>query len=141
MFPYVLVFEDPPPGLEIGADLFVRVKFDGYFFKLLRYRAGDADRFAPMLVGRLYPTAPLAPAPAPMVELRNMTRSETFVLIFILLFAYVVIRAVFQVRKALKSSRSLRIPGRALADDDIAPADLSAWLNSVPDEDEEVPKP
>ena len=137
MFPYVLVFEDAPPGLVIGADLFVRVTFDGYFLKLLGYRAGDANRAAPMLVGRLHATAPLAPAPAPMVELRNMTRSETFVLIFVLLFSYIVIRAIFQVRKAMRTSRTISVPGRALAEDDIAPADLAAFLRSVPEEDED----
>jgi len=137
MDPYVLVFEEPPPGLVIGAELFVRITFDGYFFKLLRYRAGDAHRAAPMLVGRLHATPAPAAAPPPMVELRNMTKRDGFVLAFVLLFGYIVVRAIFQVRKALAPRRALAAPGRSLVNDDIAPADLSEWLRSVPDEDED----
>jgi len=136
MDPYVLVFEEPPTGLVIGPDLFIRITFDGYFFKLLRYRAGDVHRAAPMLVGRLRATPAQAPAPAPMVELRNMSRRDGFVVAFVLLFGYIVIRAIFQVRKALAPRRALADPGRSLVNDEIAPGELSEWLRSVPDEDQ-----
>src|SRR5262249_9458208 len=33
--PYLLVFEDAPPGLASGNDVWEHVAFDGYFFKLM----------------------------------------------------------------------------------------------------------
>jgi len=132
--PYVLVFEDPPAGLVLGPDLNVRLTFDGYFLKLLGYRAGDTFRAAPMLVGRLHVTPAQPAAPAPMVELRNMSKRDGFVLVFVLLFAYVVIRGVFQVRKFLRPGRASAATQRSLINDEIAPEDLTDWLRSVPDE-------
>ncbi len=63
LVPYVLAFDEPPPGLVVGPDLYLKVRFDGYFFKLLGYQAGDKLRAAPLLVGRLVVEA--APPAAP----------------------------------------------------------------------------
>ncbi len=52
-FPVCLAFEVPPAGLPGGRDIQEYVGFDGYFFKLMAYDAGDGPRFAPLLVGRL----------------------------------------------------------------------------------------
>ena len=53
LYPYVCVFEELPPGFPTGATVSERVTFNGYFLKLMAYRAGDAPRAAPLLVGRL----------------------------------------------------------------------------------------
>ena len=134
-FPYVLAFEDAPPGLVIGPDVFAKVAFDGSFLKLLGYRAGDKLRAAPMLVGRLtLRSAPAAPTP-PMVEVRNLSRRYGFVVLVVLLFAYLGLRGFFQVRRALAPTRrTIAAPARTLRPDEIAPADLSRWLESLPDE-------
>lgn len=131
-FPYVLIFEEPPPGLPIGPELFLRVSFDGYFMKLLRYQAGDNVRGAPMLVGRLRSTPPLADAPAPMVELRAFSRRDGFVLVFVLLLLYVAIRALFMVRKALAPTRPKH---PATPREGLPPDQVSDWLRNLPDED------
>ena len=47
------VFEDPPAGFPIGANVSERVVFNGYFLKLMKYQAGDTTRGAPLLVGRI----------------------------------------------------------------------------------------
>jgi hypothetical protein len=52
-FPYACVFESPPKGFPIGANLSERVVFNGYFLKILGYRAADVARGAPLLVGRI----------------------------------------------------------------------------------------
>jgi hypothetical protein len=52
-FPYVCVFEDPPMGFPIGANVSERVVFNGYFLKIMKYEAADVARGAPLLVGRI----------------------------------------------------------------------------------------
>jgi hypothetical protein len=131
-FPYVLIFEDAPPALPIGPDLFHRVTFDGYFLKLLGYRAEDKWRGAPLLVGRLRSTPPLAEAPAPMVELRNYSRRDGFFLICLLLLGYIAIRAFFQVRKALRGSRPG--PRASAAPEGLPPDQVAQWLQNLPGE-------
>jgi hypothetical protein len=132
-FPYVLSFEEPPPGLSVGHDLFHRVTFDGYFLKLLSYHAGDNLRAAPMLVGRLHSTPALAEAPAPMIELRNFARRDGFVLLFVLLLSYLAIRAFFQIRKALAPNRPQRAP--APFDRALPPDRVTEWLENLSDEE------
>lgn len=51
--PYVVVVAELPPGLSEGADLYDDVMFRGYFLKVLRYEAADAQRGAPLLIGRV----------------------------------------------------------------------------------------
>lgn len=132
-FPYVLAFEEPPTGLVVGPDLFLKVSFDGYFLKLLGYRAGDKLRAAPMLVGRLQIKSAPAAAPGPMVELRELSRRNGFVVAFVLLFGYIVGRAVLQIRRAMvPTRRSVPLPERTLAPSEIAPEALSEWLASLP---------
>jgi hypothetical protein len=38
--------------MKIGEKVDYKVAFDGYFFKVYRYKAGDSDRIAPLLIGR-----------------------------------------------------------------------------------------
>ncbi len=89
----------------VGPDLYLKVSFDGYFLKLLGYRAGDKLRAAPMLVGRLGSVGRPAAAPAPMVELREMSQRNGFLVVFVLLFGYILFRVVFQIRRALAPTR------------------------------------
>ncbi|WP_435006796.1 hypothetical protein P12x_004273 [Tundrisphaera lichenicola] len=131
--PYVLIFADPPKDLVIGPDLFVRVKFDGYFMKLLRYTASDHARAAPMLVGRLTTIPKAADAPAPMVEFRNFARRDGFIIVFVLLLGYIAIRAFFVIRKALFPGR----PKSARISQDLerSPDEILEWLQNFPDEE------
>lgn len=46
-----VVFTDLPPGLAVAEKMDRQVSFDGYFFKLYRYKAGDGWRDAPLLIG------------------------------------------------------------------------------------------
>ncbi len=131
--PYVLTFEAPPAGLRISPDQFTRITFDGYFLKLLGYRAGDTFRAAPMLVGRLHLAPAQAEAPPPMVELRNLSKRNAFVIAFVLLLSYIIVRAVFQVRKALAPGRRAAA-SRSIVRDEIAPEELADWLQTVEDE-------
>ena len=136
-FPYVLIFEEPPADLPLGHDLFHRVTFDGYFMKLLSYQAGDNLRAAPLLIGRLRSIPPQADAPAPMVELRNFSRRNGFVIVFVLLFVYLAIRVFFQIRKALAPSRPPRDPFPI--DQALPPDQVSEWLENLSDEKPDRP--
>jgi len=139
-FPYVLAFDEPPPGLVVGPDLYLKVNFDGYFLKLLGYRAGDKWRAAPMLVGRVQIKAAQAPAPAPMVEFREFSSRNGYLIVFVLLFGYILIRAAVQIRRALAPTRrSVPLPTRNLSPSEIAPEDLSKWLASLPNQDFDEP--
>ena len=140
-FPYVITIEDPPPGLVIGHELDLRVTIDGYFMKLLGYHAGDHLRAAPMLVGRMHWTPAQPEAPAPMVELRNWSKKDGFAILFVLLLAYILVRAFFQIRKALAPNRSrmtYRPPSEGLP-----PEEVADWLQNLPDDatepEEDVP--
>jgi hypothetical protein len=50
--PFCVVFTELPPGIKVGEEINYPVKFDGYFFKVLRYTAVKKDRLAPLLIGR-----------------------------------------------------------------------------------------
>ena len=135
VLPYVIIFEDPPAGLTIGPELFLRVKVDGYFFKILGYHAGDKPRGAPMLVGRLTWLPVQAAAPSPMVELRNWSKKDGFVFLFVLLLGYIGLRAFFQIRKAIGSSRTT--PTYRSPSEGVPPEDVHEWLQNLPDEEPE----
>ncbi len=130
-FPYVVVVEDPPTGLVVGYELNLRASFDAYFFKLLKYQAGDTTRAAPMLVGRMSLAARQAPAPGPMVEIRDFTQRNGLSLLIAALLGYVTLRVVFQIRKALQPAQNVsfyRTTGEALP-----PDELADWLRNLPE--------
>ena len=133
--PYVLTFEAPPPDLVIGQNLYVRVRFDGYFLKLLSYRAGDTMRAAPLFVGRLGLMAQPTPPPAPIVELREMSKRHGLAILVAMLVGYVLIRVAIQARRVVASPRrSIPLPERSLTAHEITPEDLSDWLANLPDQ-------
>ena len=147
-FPYVVTLDEPPPGLVVGPDLHLRVRFDGYFLKLLGYRAGDKWRAAPLLVGRLALPPAAAPPPAPMVEVREFFRRNGVVTLLALLFGYIGLRGFFQVRRLLAPGH--RSPASSGRDrhpvaTEVAPEDLSHWLanlpDSEPDPEDDPPRP
>ena len=140
--PYVLTFEQPPPGLVVGQDLYVRVRFDGYFLKLLSYRAGDTMRAAPMFVGRLGLMAKPAAPPAPMVELREMSKRNGLTILIAIVVGYVLIRVAMQFRRVVASPRrSIPLPERSLTASEIAPEELSEWLANLPEQEIDKPGP
>ncbi len=130
-FPYVVVVEDPPPGLVVGYELNLRATFDAYFMKLLKYQAGDTTRAAPMLVGRMNVLPAQAEAPGPMVELRDFTQKHGLAILIVLLLGYVTLRVFFQVRKALtrpSSASAFRTSGEGLP-----PEEVAEWLRNLPE--------
>ena len=128
--------EDVPAGLPVGPNLNERIVVDGYFLKLLRYQAGDSDRAAPLLVGRL--RWPSAGGPAGRRPRRGEERPWNLLVVVVVaaLAVYVAVRLAFQVRRVMVPSSRRRgqfAPDRPA--EEIAPAALSDWLASVPDED------
>ena len=140
-YPYVLIIEEPPKGFPIASELHLRASFDGYFFKLLKYDAGDVPRAAPMFVGRLTLT-PMPVAPSPLAGIRRFTQRDGFILVIVLLVGYVALRVIFGVRKALRRNRPVIARSHTLAEGEIAPEALNEWLQSVPTEvDDDDPNP
>jgi hypothetical protein len=142
-FPYVITIEDPPPGLVVGHELYLRVTVDGYFMKQLSYRAADVARWAPMLVGRVHFIPKLANAPGPMIEVRDFAHRNGLTIVIVGLLGYVSLRVVYLIQKALTVSSK---PGvyRATSEG-LPPEDVAEWLRNLPDEgpehDEEIPPP
>lgn len=52
-FPFVVVFPEKPASVPVGTDVDADVLFVGYFVKWMSYRAFDAKKNSPLLVGRL----------------------------------------------------------------------------------------
>lgn len=49
--PYVIIVSRLPDDFPLGGSIVEDVSFAGYFLKLWAYRAGDGDRYAPLLIG------------------------------------------------------------------------------------------
>jgi hypothetical protein len=138
-FPYVVVIQDTPPGLIVGDEIEARVTVDGYFLKLMGYRAGDHLRAAPMLVGRVkFAPAPTA-APSALTELKRLPKREITIGVLILLLLYIAARVFFQVRKVRGMSRP-ESSLTSMAGEPLPPEQLAEWLHSLPDEPEEQTK-
>lgn len=71
-FPYILVFSELPPGMKVGAEVHEEGVFVGYFLKTMLYTAYDANRAAPLLVGRMRHIA------SPTIARRNATGASDF---------------------------------------------------------------
>ena len=78
--PYVIIVPSVAEGMPLGANLAENVTFAGYFLQLWRYTAaGDVERAAPLLVGRILLWTP-APRQEPTVRL-NAFLAIAFVLV------------------------------------------------------------
>ena len=69
------------------------------------HRAGDKWRAAPLLVGRLAIKSAPPAAPGPMVEVREFSRRNGFLVVVVLLVGYVLARAFFQIRRFVGPAR------------------------------------
>ena len=130
-YPYVVVIEDPPPGLVVGYELNLRATVDGYFMKLMRYEAGDHPRAAPMLVGRMHWTPAAVAASSPIVELNKFSRQNVVIIVVVMLGGYVLLRVFFQVRKAIAPSPSSIRAGSF--SEGLPPEEVSDWLQNLPE--------
>jgi hypothetical protein len=132
-YPYDIVFEKPPADLMVGDNINQRITFNGYFFKLMAYRAADKLRFMPMLVGRS-PAAARADATEPSVfeAFFERFRRQGTTWVLIALSIYFVIRILFTLRKALRPKTSPlvdQIRGQGLPPDHIEPDALADFLS------------
>lgn len=137
-FPYVLVIQDPPVGLTIGHELNLRITVDGYFFKLMKYRAEDTYRAAPLLVGRMHWTPAPPPAPSLLTELKQIPRRDLAIGVFVLFLVYLTFRMILQFRKA----RALSSPRSAMklsGDEGLPPDQLANWLENLPGDTDDEP--
>ena len=124
-FPYVLIFEDAPKALPVGDNVSELIAFNGYFFKLLAYRAADGPRVAPLLIGRIGWRPRETAAPAPVLGLpRDALRAVVAVLF--LLTTLRLLSWASRTRRALtRPGGPTRVPAPI---DPIDPAELSDWL-------------
>lgn len=126
-YPLILVFEGAMKGLPVGDDVHVRVAFDGYFFKLIAYLAGDTMRFAPCLVGRLRWVEAQSSASEGLGLNVWWLVGIGGVLMFLVVRRIAALRRVFSARSHLSRSR---LP----VSDEIDHESLSAWLEQEPGE-------
>jgi hypothetical protein len=126
--PYVCIFEDLPQGFPIGPNVSERVVFNGYFLKLMKYQAGDVERAAPVLIGRVGWTAP---------TVRRKPNGVTWMIAAVgVMYLISLFRWIWSLRRSLRP-----IPRPSLLrdhpNDEIAPEDLSACLESIPENEDE----
>ena len=126
-YPWILVFENAPPDLPIGDDLRAFITFEGYFFKLMAYLAGDTTRFAPLLIGRLVALDPETTASTPV----EPTGFPWWSLVLVLLAIYGLFRWFAYVRRLTRPPAPRRY--FSAVNDEIDPVQLSEWLNSLSD--------
>jgi hypothetical protein len=133
--PWVCVFEEAPKGMPFGSDVTERVVFNGYFLKLMAYEAGDKKRMAPLLVGRIGWSAPTASGPD-----RDVPLTTYFAAAVACLFLISLVRWILSIRRTFASSP---IPSilRDRPTEEIAPDALTAWLDTVADEDADAEDP
>ena len=129
--PWVVVFEDAPRGLPVGADIQESLAFDGYFLKHLLYQAGDGTtRWAPLLVGR-------ATYDPPAEEGGPVRYSASWIYVpLIALFLYTLTRWAFMVRRSLAPRPSAPRVGPPPVDR-IEPETLAGWLDRAAGEPED----
>lgn len=122
---YDCVFEEPPAGFPIGADVHERVVFNGYFLKLMKYQAGDVARAAPVLVGKIGWDARPVATPAERSNRILFWSLGIVAVLFIVSLGRWIARMIhymaFPHRRG-KSSRTFA--------DEIPPQDLQAWVES-----------
>ena len=138
-YPYNCVFEEPPDGFPLGANVSERVVFNGYFLKIMKYQAGDVARGAPVLIGRIGWEPHPAPAggAAPAAESNRLLYWSLVALG--VMFVMSLGRWVFQLSRMLSGPRSAITPASYRADD-IAPGELDAWVDSVARPEQEEPE-
>lgn len=137
-FPYVVIFEEPPAKLPIGPDVRLRVSFDGYFLKLLRYVAGDSARAAPLLVGRLRWEAPAPGSDRSASNWHGLTGRNAVYLVLALAAVYLGARIFFAVRRYVVPKRR---PSSLARDDAPPPGDVADWLRNLPDDEDDKANP
>ena len=125
--PYVCVFEDVPKGFPIGPDVSERVVFNGYFLKLMKYEAGDVTRGAPVLVGRIGWEPPESSA----ANDKGMNSTLRWTLIGLgLMFVISHVAVDRPAPSPLHAPCPLESP-KASPNDELDPASLSHWVQSV----------
>jgi hypothetical protein len=131
--PYVCVFEDAPKGLPIGPNVSERVVFNGYFLKIWKYQAADVARGAPILVGRIG----WQPGDPPASQGNNSLLRWSLIIVGVLFFVSLA-RWIFQLKNFLNPpTRSPLISPQAVSEE-IDPASLDAWVQSVAPQDESL---
>lgn len=126
---YLCIFEDAPPALPLGENLSERVVFNGYFLKLMAYRAHDSERAAPMLIGKIGWT------PTP-VEPDDPHRILRYMLIAI---GAMFVISFFRWFSAFRRTLSVQRAPTLLSDrptEEISPEDLASFLGGVAHEPE-----
>jgi hypothetical protein len=121
--PYVCVFEDLPKGMPVGPDTVERVVFNGYFLKEMRYLAGnDVKRGAPVLIGTIGWT--------PVETAKRDDSVFWMALVVAVMFVISLYRWISGLRRSL-SRPSLARSILRRPTEEIAPEDLSQWVDSI----------
>lgn len=132
-YPYLFVFEAPPPGLPGGDDVHELVAFDGAFLKLMGYSTGTTRNAAPLLVGRLRLVA------EPGRSRAGAARSWLWTFApFALFLVYLAARVAWRISQALRP-RPRRRPLAFPPTDEISPDALARFVEPPDDPDPKEP--
>jgi hypothetical protein len=109
--PYVIVVSRLPEDFPLGGGIVEDVSFAGYFLKLWAYRAGDGDRYAPLLIGHRVVWHPRRAGFVPSVSIHVMILAGVAVLISILFAVTWYARRVTAATRQMLASHSTGVPG------------------------------
>jgi hypothetical protein len=121
------------PKAYLGANVSERVVFNGYFLKIMKFQAGDANRGAPVLIGKIGWEPREA---SPMDAFDPATTLRWSLVIIAAMFAISLIRWLFQLKRLFGGPSSISIP-RSSHTEDLDPQALDHWVQSVAEPDSE----
>lgn len=67
-YSYCVLLTELPPGIPVAEQLDRKVTFEGYFYKVYKFRAGDGIRRAPLLIGRSMTERKREPLPPSLAD-------------------------------------------------------------------------
>jgi hypothetical protein len=128
-YPYCLVFEELPKGIEVGTSVRIDLRFDGFFFKLLAYEGtkdggGALRRYAPLFVGRVAPL--VAPSDQTIRSVGIFGMPNWAIVLIAVVLGYLLIRWWFWLRGQFAPRPHQERP--TIVNDAISAAELQEWL-------------
>ncbi len=133
LVPFVCVFEEPPKGLPLGADISERVVFNGYFLKIMKYQSANANRGAPVLIGRIG-WEPREPAPVEPIDPGTTLRWSLVILAG--MFVISLFRWLLQLKRLFGGPTPSRAVPRSSPSEELDPEAFQKWLHDQAASDE-----
>ena len=130
--PYVIIVSRLPDDFPVGGNIVEDVSFAGYFLKLWAYRAGDGDRYAPLILGHRIVWHPRPAGFAPSGTTNLVILVAVALLIAILLsVGWYARRSALAIRRMHQSQSSRPAPDQIQAIGEMAAPSVDEFLANM----------